>query len=116
VSLHGNKWLGKKDRKGWCCDNILVHLKEFGWELGHGWNNCEIQINWHYCLVIFNWHRGFDYFLIFFPQWKALGCGVVEWKDTKKKKGVVKTENRCIWFILILLFFMCGGPKKVKSH
>ncbi len=36
--LHGNKWLSKKDRKGWCCDKILVHLKEFGWELGHGWN------------------------------------------------------------------------------
>jgi hypothetical protein len=30
VSLHGKKGLGKKDRKGWHCDKILVHLKEFG--------------------------------------------------------------------------------------
>ncbi len=27
VSLHGKKRLGKKDRKGWHCDKILVHLK-----------------------------------------------------------------------------------------
>jgi len=24
------KRLGKKERKGWCCDKILVHLKKFG--------------------------------------------------------------------------------------
>jgi hypothetical protein len=30
VSLHGKNGLGKKDKKGWCCDKILVHLKEFG--------------------------------------------------------------------------------------
>ncbi len=29
MSLHGKKGLGKKDRKGWCCDKILIHLKEF---------------------------------------------------------------------------------------
>jgi len=29
VSLHGKKGLGKKYNKGWHCDNILVHLKEF---------------------------------------------------------------------------------------
>ncbi len=26
MSLHGEKGLGKKDRKGWHCDKILVHL------------------------------------------------------------------------------------------
>ncbi len=26
---HGKKGLGKKDRKGWRCDKILVHLKKF---------------------------------------------------------------------------------------
>ncbi len=30
VFLHGKKRLGNIDRKGRCCDNILVHLKEFG--------------------------------------------------------------------------------------
>ncbi len=30
MSLHGKNGLGKKDKKGWCCDKILVHLKEFG--------------------------------------------------------------------------------------
>jgi hypothetical protein len=30
VSLHGKKELGKKDRKWWHGDKILVHLKEFG--------------------------------------------------------------------------------------
>ncbi len=29
MSLHGKKGLGKKNRKGWRCDKILVHLKEF---------------------------------------------------------------------------------------
>jgi hypothetical protein len=29
VSLHGKKGLGKKDKKKWHCDKILVHLKEF---------------------------------------------------------------------------------------
>jgi len=29
VYLHGKKGLGKKDKKGWCCDKILVHLKKF---------------------------------------------------------------------------------------
>jgi hypothetical protein len=29
MSLHGKKGLGKKNRKWWCCDKILVHLKEF---------------------------------------------------------------------------------------
>jgi hypothetical protein len=29
VYLHGRKGLGKKDRKWWHCDKILVHLKEF---------------------------------------------------------------------------------------
>ncbi len=28
--LHGKKGLGKKDRKGWHHEKILVHLKEFG--------------------------------------------------------------------------------------
>ncbi len=27
--LHGKKGLGKKDKKGWHCDKILVHLKKF---------------------------------------------------------------------------------------
>ncbi len=26
---YGKKGLGKKDKKGWRCDKILVHLKEF---------------------------------------------------------------------------------------
>jgi hypothetical protein len=30
MSLHDKKRLGKKDKKGWCCDKILVHFKEFG--------------------------------------------------------------------------------------
>ncbi len=30
MSLHGKKRLGKKDRKGWHYDKILVHFKEFG--------------------------------------------------------------------------------------
>ncbi len=30
MSLQGKKRLGKKDRKGWHYDEILVHLKEFG--------------------------------------------------------------------------------------
>jgi hypothetical protein len=29
VSLHSKKWLGKKDKKGWHYDKILVHLKKF---------------------------------------------------------------------------------------
>ncbi len=29
MSLHGKKGLGKKDRKRWCYDKILVHLKKF---------------------------------------------------------------------------------------
>jgi len=29
VSLHGQKGLGKKDKKKVMCDKILVHLKEF---------------------------------------------------------------------------------------
>jgi len=28
VFLHDRKGLGKKDRKGWHCDKILVHLKK----------------------------------------------------------------------------------------
>jgi len=28
-TLHGKKRISKKDRKGWCYDKILVHLKEF---------------------------------------------------------------------------------------
>ncbi len=28
--LHGKKGLGKKDRKGWCCDKIFVHFKKIG--------------------------------------------------------------------------------------
>ncbi len=28
--LQGKKGLSKKDRKGWWCDKILVHFKEFG--------------------------------------------------------------------------------------
>ncbi len=27
--LHGKKWLGEKDKKGWRYDKILVHLKKF---------------------------------------------------------------------------------------
>jgi len=34
------KWLGKKDRKGWCYDKILVHLKEFGPSFKHVYKNC----------------------------------------------------------------------------
>jgi hypothetical protein len=34
VSLHGKKGLGKKDKKRWHCDKILVHHKEFG-PIGH---------------------------------------------------------------------------------
>jgi hypothetical protein len=30
VFLHGERGLGKKDKKGWSCDKILVHLKKFG--------------------------------------------------------------------------------------
>ncbi len=30
MSLHGKKGLIKIDKKGWRCDKILVHLKEFG--------------------------------------------------------------------------------------
>ncbi len=30
MSLHDKKKLDKKGRKGWHCDKILVHLKEFG--------------------------------------------------------------------------------------
>jgi hypothetical protein len=30
MSLHDKKGLGKKDRNGWHCDKILVHLKKFG--------------------------------------------------------------------------------------
>ncbi len=29
MSLHGKKGLGKKNRKGWHYNKILVHLKEF---------------------------------------------------------------------------------------
>ncbi len=29
VFLHDKKGLGKKNKKGWHCDNILVHLKKF---------------------------------------------------------------------------------------
>ncbi len=30
MSLHDKNGLGKKDRKWWCYDEILVHLKKFG--------------------------------------------------------------------------------------
>jgi hypothetical protein len=29
MSLHAKKGLGKKDKKGWHCDKILIHLKKF---------------------------------------------------------------------------------------
>jgi hypothetical protein len=29
ASLHAKKWLGKKEKKRWHYDKILVHLKEF---------------------------------------------------------------------------------------
>jgi len=29
VSLHDKKGLGKEDKKGWCYDKILIHLKKF---------------------------------------------------------------------------------------
>ncbi len=30
MSLHSKNGLGKKIKKGWHCDKILVHLKELG--------------------------------------------------------------------------------------
>ncbi len=40
MSLHGKKGLGKKDRKRWRYDKILVHLKKFGpiWIYAHSFN------------------------------------------------------------------------------
>ncbi len=49
MSLHDKKGLGKKDKKGWCCDKILVHLKEFAPK----WLNQSINIfssYWPLCL------------------------------------------------------------------
>jgi len=34
VSLHGKKRLGKKDRKKWHYDKILVHLKKYAPDWG----------------------------------------------------------------------------------
>jgi hypothetical protein len=45
VSLHGKKGLGKKDRKGWHCDKILVHFKKLGQEV-----EFEILMHQNACL------------------------------------------------------------------
>ncbi len=43
MSLHGKNRLGKKDRKRWRYDKILVHLKEFAPKEGKLLNPKKIQ-------------------------------------------------------------------------
>jgi hypothetical protein len=59
VSLHGKKGLGKKDRKRWHYDKILVYLKKFGpnrtwskknilsYNPAHGIMNMKKHVNEH---------------------------------------------------------------------
>jgi hypothetical protein len=46
VYLHGKKGLGKKDKKRWCCDKILVHLKEFGPFIGSSKVKSQMMMGW----------------------------------------------------------------------
>jgi hypothetical protein len=52
MSLHGKKELGKKERKGWHCDKILVHLKEFAPINVHDWLYFQTWPTWEMHLVV----------------------------------------------------------------
>jgi len=45
VSLHGKKWLGKKNKKKWHYEKILVHLKKFGPIHIINWGTCFVFAN-----------------------------------------------------------------------
>ncbi len=57
MSLHGKKWLGKKNPNGWHCDKILIHLKEFApsnfWEFHIlvGMHTCYVRITTKTCMA-----------------------------------------------------------------
>jgi hypothetical protein len=46
VYLHGEKRLVQKDKKGWCCDKILVRLKKFGPFIGSSKVKSHMMMGW----------------------------------------------------------------------